>query len=64
MPRDSERIPRIMAALERLWLTYPDMRLGQLLDNLFFMSDTGKHLFYLEDEESEQAIDKAMQVGL
>lgn len=33
-PRDPERIPEILAALETRWREVPDQRFGQLLVNL------------------------------
>lgn len=33
--RDIERIPRIMRRLEALWLQNPDMRFGQLVENVW-----------------------------
>lgn len=32
--RDPERIPEVLAELERMWRLYPDWRLGQLLTNV------------------------------
>lgn len=34
--RDPERITRILDKVRNLWEKYPDMRLGQLLDNYGF----------------------------
>jgi hypothetical protein len=36
--RDITRINIIMENLTKLWLKYPDMRLGQLLENFIFPS--------------------------
>jgi len=52
--RDPNRIHGILEDLERLWKKYPDLRLGQLLENAKY-GLTGevemRDLFYLEDEE-------------
>lgn len=32
--RDIKRIPIILAKLQQVWEMYPDLRLGQLIDNL------------------------------
>ena len=34
--RDSKRIPIILKEVEKLWLKYPDLRFGQLLENFIF----------------------------
>ncbi len=53
--RDISRISRVLASLERCWLKAPDMRLGQLFENLKTFS--GKDdLFYIEDDEFEKLI--------
>ena len=45
--RDPDRIPIILSQIEMLWERYPDLRLGQLILNVF-----GKNDFYgVEDEE-------------
>lgn len=47
MPRDPQRIDEILNRIKRLWLCYPDLRLGQLMTNAV----TPDHdLFYVEDE--------------
>lgn len=38
--RDFARIPRIVEKLSRLWTAWPDMRLGQLLENT--MAEAGR----------------------
>lgn len=56
--RDPERIPRMLEQLGRLWTAVPDMRLGQLIDNVTytFRSDTGIDLFNTEDDVTEEGI--------
>ena len=50
--RDLERIPLILAALERRWRDEPDLRLGQLLVNLARDPDSAPHpLFDIPDGE-------------
>ena len=46
--RDPERIPNLLARLERVWKAHPDLRLGQLISNTAKDEFT---LFYIEDEE-------------
>lgn len=56
--RDPERIERVIKKLEKLWHLVPDWRLGQLISNLL---GPGPHdVFFLEDDEWEELIDKAM----
>jgi hypothetical protein len=52
--RDKKRIKRIVKLLEKLWLEYPDQRLGQLLSNYCFVN--GMDIFYQEDDQSEEAL--------
>lgn len=55
--RDPERIPLILAAIEREWRQSPDLRLGQLIVNLLRSNrnvsrkDEGRVLFNVEDGE-------------
>jgi hypothetical protein len=55
--RDPDRIPMMLAALEREWRKDTDLRLGQLLVNLLrgntniLREDEGKVLFNVEDGE-------------
>ncbi len=46
--RRPERISAIMAELQALGQKYPDLRLGQLLDNSLM---SGEDLFYIEDKD-------------
>ena len=52
--RDPSRIPKLMEALEEIWETCPDMRLGQLMVNI---QTRGEHplnehdLFNIEDDK-------------
>lgn len=47
MPRDPDRIDRVLSLIRTAWEQYPDLRLGQLLHNV-----TGVHddLFMYEDD--------------
>ena len=48
--RNPERIPEIMALLQKGWEKVPDWRFGQVIEN--FKRYIGKEdIFYLEDEE-------------
>lgn len=53
--REKARIHRICKKLEKLWNRFPDQRLGQLLSN-YVVDET--YLFYQEDYETEELIDK------
>lgn len=45
-PRPVERIPEVLAAIEKFWRKHPDMRLGQLL--MFVTRQTDN--YYVEDD--------------
>jgi uncharacterized protein YihD (DUF1040 family) len=50
--RDTKRIPEILAKLRKVWEEHPDMRLAQLLGNIF-----DKLPYYMEDDEFIKAIE-------
>jgi uncharacterized protein YihD (DUF1040 family) len=53
--RDPNRIPEIMALLQRGWQKVPQWRLGQLIEN--FKRYIGVNdLFYIEDDEMIEKI--------
>ena len=62
--RDPKRIPKILKEIEKIWVTQPDLRLGQLLGNCF--GETG--LYYVEDEKLfkvlKEAYDKGFKYGI
>lgn len=47
--RDPKRIPEILNELKKTWARFPDLRLGQLIDNI--VSRSPCPLFYIEDED-------------
>lgn len=49
--RDINRIPKILDRLQVIWERYPDMRLGQLIGNVFPCTpDTQIDMFFFNDE--------------
>lgn len=49
--RDPARIPMVLQAIERIWRTHPDWRLGQLICNLASWSDPTQDVVWdIEDE--------------
>lgn len=53
--RDPERISKILSLLEKGWRKNPDLRLGQIFENLKrYMRK--EDLFYIEDEVIAQEI--------
>jgi hypothetical protein len=44
--RDPKRIPKVLETIRSIWLTYPDLRLGQLIANHVTDFD---ELYYIED---------------
>lgn len=57
--RDPQRIDRVLAKLRALWLTCPDLRLGQIVCNLTGPVPT----FHMEDDEMELAIGRVLLGG-
>ena len=51
--RDPTRIPWILERLGTVWDEHPDLRLGQLIENVagYEMKDSKYPLYYMEDEE-------------
>jgi uncharacterized protein YihD (DUF1040 family) len=47
--RDPKRIPKVLEEIEKAWTKFPDLRLGQLIDNI--VSRSPCPLFYIEDED-------------
>lgn len=57
--RDPDRIKRILNKLEIAWMAAPDLRFGQLVDNICFLYDKQQcPQFYLEDDRFEIALNK------
>ena len=53
--RDPKRIHKILSLLEAGWYMCPDLRLGQIFENI--KRYAGKEdLFYVEDEDFERMI--------
>lgn len=55
--RDVNRIDLILDRLKTLWKKYPDLRLGQLILNVL----QDPVLYYVEDEELIEALEKAYE---
>lgn len=56
--RDFNRIDEILTDIHTLWINYPDMRLGQLLENFVFNTDT---MFYQEDDVTDEKLKEAWE---
>ena len=56
--RDKERIKPILETLERIWRTNPDYRLGQLLVAATKPATPCPELFYLEDDELLEGLNR------
>lgn len=56
--RDSKRIKRILKKFEKIWLTRPDLRFGQLVLNTL---DNGMDLYYVEDNFTEGVLNLIIQ---
>jgi uncharacterized protein YihD (DUF1040 family) len=58
--RDPARIKRIIDKLHAAWIKQEDSRLTQLISNLH--RDKPYSLFYVEDDETEKALDVLLMV--
>jgi uncharacterized protein YihD (DUF1040 family) len=54
--RDPKRIGHVLDTIRRIWEKNPDLRLGQMIDNLFGVDDIDAVLFYIEDGELEKRL--------
>lgn len=52
--RDPNRIPDVLSRLQTIWKKYPDLRLGQLITNVFRTDG----LYYLEDDKFIDALEE------
>jgi len=64
--REKKRINRICRKIQKLWEHYPNMRLGQLLENFVFTEgqrgdSTSVRLFYQEDIDTEKILDEILK---
>jgi uncharacterized protein YihD (DUF1040 family) len=64
--RNPERIPKILKILEEIWLKNPDMRLGQLIENVFpnrpgFDAKLSRPAYFVEDEEFIETLQKSYE---
>lgn len=62
--RDIKRINRILDLIEELWSTYPDQRLGQLLENYAFKHHSAKDaccIFHYEDDGVEERLNAVLK---
>lgn len=61
--RDPGRIDCIMSLLKRWWLTYPDLRFGQVMAALNFQMGevTNTDPFYVEDDKLEEILKEMLK---
>lgn len=52
--RDPNRISEVLQYIEKLWMTVPDWRFMQLMNNL--QRSVGHDMFYTEDEQLVEII--------
>ena len=55
--RNPKRIPEFLKEVEKSWSKYPDWRLGQLIGNLSYFTDS----YYMEDEILEKRLKKELK---
>ena len=56
--RDPKRIPKILKRLNKVWMENPDLRLGQIISNGITYLNPKLDVFYIEDEELIESIEK------
>ena len=61
--RNPKRIDRMCKKLRRIWRKWPEQRLGQLIENDIGQELVSYWLFYVEDDETERRMDKALRVA-
>jgi hypothetical protein len=59
--RDPLRIDTILSKIALLWKRDTDLRLGQLLVNLVGDPKLGNDIFYVEDDDLEEALDHRLR---
>ncbi len=59
--RNKKRIPVILEMLEDIWVTKPDIRFGQLINNLFQSRFPDRDMFYVEDNELQEVLFKLIE---
>ena len=47
---DINRIKPTLERIEKLWLSNPNLRFGQLLVNIFRLEEPNPKIFYMEDD--------------
>lgn len=66
--RDSNRIPKILAMVQQLWLQCPDQRFWQFLSNLGGdviekLDRKINDMWYVEDNETQKALEALLKEG-
>lgn len=57
--RDPNRIPEIMKRFQELWERYPDLRFGQLVENVLKIGGKGNHcIFSIEDDVTLERLEE------
>jgi hypothetical protein len=67
--RDPKRIPEILKRLEKLWMKNSDLRLGQLIENIFpnrpgFDKKYSRSAYFVEDEDFMEILEKSYGEGM
>lgn len=59
--RDPNRIPEVLAKIQEVWLKYPDLRLGQLIENAADWSGrSGVSIWMLEEPELVKGLERLL----
>jgi len=58
--RNPDRVDRILKKIKHIWTMNPDLRLTQLIGNLFEAGD----IYYKEDDELEKRLEQVYALDL
>ena len=63
--RDQRRIERMLELLRRYWIAHPDLRLGQMVDDLLSRDIDGdaREPSLVSDDEAESRLRAALKEG-
>lgn len=56
--KDTSRIPLMLDLLEQHWVKHPDLRFGQLIENI-----VGKDIYFISDLKSIELLENYGEMG-
>jgi uncharacterized protein YihD (DUF1040 family) len=61
--RDPKRIDKVLAAVKWYWMAYPDLRLGQVIENARSLSGFAGDTFNMEEDDLLRGLQELSRVG-